>query len=185
MSDGTGLPAAANASLADAETSDPAAPIVVDSSLRPGDYFRIAVAQVLRNPASLALFVAGPLLWGLGAVSHSVVVIDLGERISWLVILVPAFAALVGSYSAYRPGSSVLYEKVRWSFGEDGIEIEQPSRHALAEWGEFSKWLEAGGCYLLHTGDRHYVAVARRDVPEDRIADFEALLSAKIGRRRR
>ena len=163
----------------------PIAPIVVDSSLRPGDYFRIAVAQVLRNPASLALFVAGPLLWGLGAVSHSVVVSDLGERISWLVVLVPAFAALVGSYSAYRPGSSVLYEKVRWTFREEGIEIEQPTRHALAEWNEFAKWLEVGGCYLLHTSDRHYLAVATRDVPEDRVADFEALLTARIGRRRR
>lgn len=185
MSDDTALPATADAPATDAGTSGPMAPIAVDSSLRPGDYFRIAVAQVLRNPASLALFVAGPLLWGLGAVSHSVVVIDLGERISWLVVLVPAFAALVGSYSAYRPGSSVLYEKVRWTFGEDGIEIEQPSRHALAQWGEFSKWLEAGGCYLLHTSDRHYIAVAGRDVPEDRLADFEALLSARIGRRRR
>jgi len=183
MSGKVAPPAAGNGP--DAAPPGPIDPIVVDSSLRPGDYFRIAVAQVLRNPASLALFVAGPLLWGLGAVSHSVVVIDLGERISWLVVLVPAFAALVGSYSAYRPGSSVLYEKVCWTFGEDGIEIEQPSRHALAEWGEFSKWLEAGGCYLLHTSDRHYIAVAARDVPEDRVADFEALLSARIGRRRR
>jgi len=185
MSDEVTPSAAGNGPDADAAHPSPIAPIVVDSSLRPGDYFRIAVAQVLRNPASLALFVAGPLLWGLGAVSHSVVVIDLGERISWLVVLVPAFAALVGSYSAYRPGSSVLYEKVRWTFSEDGIEIEQPFRHALAEWGEFSKWLEAGGCYLLHTSDRHYIAVAARDVPEDRRADFEALLATAIGRRRR
>jgi hypothetical protein len=160
------------------------APIVVDSTLRPGDYFRISVAQVLRNPASLGLFVAGPVLWAFGAVSHSIVVMDLGERISWLVVLVPAFAALVGSYSAYRPGSSALYEKVRWTFTEKGIEIEQPSRHARAEWGEFAKWLALGGCYLLHTTDRHYMAVASRDVPDDRRADFEALLTSAIGRRR-
>jgi hypothetical protein len=168
-----------------AEAAPPVAAVVVDSMLRPGDYFRIAFAQVLRNPASLALFVAGPLLWGFGVVTHSVVVIDLGERVSWLVILVPVFAALVGSFSAYRPGSSALYEKVRWTFAEDGVEIEQPARHAHAGWDEFAKWLTVGGCYLLHTTDRHYIAVAVRDVPEDRRADFEALLAAKIGRQRR
>ncbi len=159
-------------------------PIVVDSTLRPGDYFRIAAAQVLRNPASLAMFVAGPLLWGFGAATHSVVVIDLGERISWLVVLVPAFAALVGSFSAYRPGSSALYEPVRWTFAEDGIGIEQPERHALAAWDEFARWAMVGGCYLLHTSDRHYVAVAARDVPEERRREFEALMAARIGRRR-
>jgi hypothetical protein len=67
-------------------------PIVVDSSLRPADHFRIAFALVLRNPASLGLFVCGPLLWALGVASGSVAVIDLGERVSWLVLLVPAFA---------------------------------------------------------------------------------------------
>jgi hypothetical protein len=160
------------------------APIVVDSSARPGDHFRVAVALVLRNPASLTLFVSGPVLWAVGAASGSVVVIDLGERMSWLVLLVPAFAALVGSYSAYRPGSSALYEKVRWTFSDDGVGIEQPSRHARAEWSEFSKWREAGGCYLLHTTGRHFVVVAARDVPEDRRTDFETLLAERVGGRR-
>jgi len=162
----------------------PGDPIVVESTLRPGDYFRIAVSLVLRNPASLALFVSGPLLWALGAAFGSVAVIDLGERMSWLVLLVPAFAALVGSFSAYRPGSSALYEQVRWTFGDAGVEVDQPSRSARAEWEEFRKWREAGGCYLLHTTDRNYLAVASRDVPEERRADFEALLTEKLGRRR-
>jgi len=159
-------------------------PIVVDSSLRPGDYFRVAVALVLRNPASLALFVSGPLLWAFGAAFGSSAVIDLGERMSWLVILVPAFAALVGSFSAYRPGSSSLYEKVRWTFGEEGVDVEQPSRCARAEWGEFRSWRTAAGCYLLHTTARDYLVVASRDVPEKRREEFEALLAAKLGVRR-
>ena len=162
----------------------PVDPIVVDSSLRPGDYFRVAVALVLRNPASLALFVSGPLLWGVGAAAGSNVVIDLGERMSWLVILVPAFAALVGSFSAYRPGSSSLYEKVRWTFGEDGMDIEQPSRRARAEWSEFRSWRAAAGCYLLHTTARDYLVVAARDIPEQRRGEFEALLTEKLGIRR-
>lgn len=162
----------------------PVDPIVVDSSLRPGDYFRVAVALVLRNPASLALFVSGPLLWGVGAAAGSNVVIDLGERMSWLVILVPAFAALVGSFSAYRPGSSSLYEKARWTFGLEGIVIEQPSRCARAEWDEFRSWRAAAGCYLLHTTARDYLVVASRDVPEERREDLEALLAEKLGARR-
>jgi hypothetical protein len=162
----------------------PVAPIVVDSSLRAGDYFRVAVALVLRNPASLALFVSGPLLWGLGAAAGSNVVIDLGERMSWLVILLPAFAALVGSFSAYRPGSSALYEKARWTFGDDGIDIEQPSRLARAEWAEFRSWRAAAGCYLLHTTARDYLVVASRDVAEERREEFEALLADKLGARR-
>lgn len=159
-------------------------PIVVESSLRPPDHFRIAFALVLRNPASLALFVSGPLLWAMGAAFGSSAVIDLGERMSWLVVLVPAFAGLVGSYSAYRPGSSALYEKTRWTFGDEGIDIEQPRRHARAEWGDFRKWREAGGCYLLHTTGRDFVAVAARDVPEGRRVEFEQLLAARLGEKR-
>lgn len=161
-----------------------AVPVIVESSPRPGDYFRVAVSLVLRNPASLALFVSGPALWAFGAATGSDVVIDLGQRMSWLVALVPAFALLVGSYTAFRPGSSALYVKTRWSFAESGIEIDQASRRARAEWTEFSKWREAGGCYLLHTSARHYVVIATRDVPGDVRARFEALLEARIGGRR-
>jgi hypothetical protein len=159
-------------------------PIVVESSLRAPDHFRIAFALVLRNPASLALFVSGPLLWALGAAFGSAAVTDLGERMSWLVVLVPAFAALVGSYSAYRPGSSALYEKTRWTFRDDGIEIEQPRRRARAGWSEFTKWREAGGCYLLHTSGRDFVAVAARDVPQERRSEFEELLTTRLGAKR-
>jgi hypothetical protein len=159
-------------------------PIVVGSSLRPSDHFRIGMSLVLRNPASLTLFVSGPLLWALGAAFGSVAVIDLGERISWLVVLVPAFAALVGSYSAYRPGSSALYEKTCWTFDDEEIEIEQPRRRARAQWSEFTKWREAGGCYLLYTSGRDFAAMAARDVPEDRRADLEELLTAHLGAKR-
>jgi YcxB-like protein len=159
-------------------------PIVVDSTVRPSDHFRVAVALVLRNPASLALFVSGPLLWAFGAAAGSNVVIDLGERMSWLVLLVPLFAGLVGSYSAYRPGSGDLYAKTRWTFGDDRVVVEQPARTAGAEWGEFVKWRESGGCYLLHTGARDYVVVPVRDVPTDRRADFESLLAAHLGAKR-
>jgi hypothetical protein len=159
-------------------------PIVVESSLRPPDHFRIALALVLRNPASLALFVSGPLLWALGAASGSVAVTELGERMSWLVVLVPAFAALVGSYSAYRPGSSALYEKTRWTFRDDGMEIEQRSRRARADWSEFTKWREAGGCYLLYTSGKDFVAVAGRDVAQERRADLEGLLATALGAKR-
>jgi hypothetical protein len=77
-----------------------------------------------------------------------------------------------------------LYEKTRWTFGDDGIDIEQPRRRALAEWNEFAKWREAGGCYLLHTTGRDFVAVAVRDVPQERRAEFEELLAARLGAKR-
>lgn len=156
---------------------------MVDSSVRPADHFRVAMALVLRNPASLGLFVAGPLMWAIGAASRAPLLIDLGERLSWLVVLVPLFAALVGSFSAYRPGSSALYAETLWTFYDDQIDIAQPKRSASAAWEDFTKWREAGGCYLLHAGARDYVVVPVRDVPEDRRADFEALLTKRVGHR--
>jgi hypothetical protein len=143
------------------------------------------MALLLRNPVSVMLMVAGPLLWLLGLVAGSAVIGRLGQTMAWLVLLIPAFAVLVGSYAAYRPGASRIYGPVRWTFDEDSIDIEQPERRARAEWREFSGWRSAAGCYLLHTDPRHYVLVPMRDVPEADRAVLESLLVSKLGPHRR
>ncbi|HEY5548572.1 MAG TPA: YcxB family protein [Coriobacteriia bacterium] len=159
--------------------------VVVTSSMRPRDHFRVAMMMVLRSPAGVVLLMSGPALWAYGTVARSATVHQAGALMSWLLVLVPAFAALVGSYSAYRPGSSALYEPVTWTFSPEGIDIVQPTRRAMASWDEFRSWRVVGGCYLLHTRARHYVIIAARDVPAGDRARFEALLAARLGRHRR
>jgi YcxB-like protein len=82
------------------------------------------------------------------------------------------------------PGRSCGRWAPRWTFGDDGVEIELPSKSARAEWSEFSRWRQAAGCYLLSTSTRDYVTIAARDIREDRRADFEALLTAHVGEKR-
>lgn len=163
----------------------PLRPVVVTSSMRPRDQARVATMVVLRSPVAVLLLLSGPALWAYGAAARSTQLHGAGALMSWLLLLVPVFAALVGSYSAYRPGSSELYEPVTWTFAEDGIDIEQPSRRARALWGEFSSWRLVSGCFLLHTRKRSYVIVAVRDVPAADRARFERLLWSKLGRPRR
>lgn len=139
----------------------------------------------MRHPVTLTVLAAGPLLWLLGAFSGSAVISELGRTISWLVLLVPVFSVLAGSYAARRPGSSELYVPVRWTFAEDWIGLEQADRHARADWTEFRSWRSAAGCYLLHTSAQRYVIVPIRDVRESDRSDLEALFAAKLGARRR
>jgi len=164
---------------------DPGRPVVVSSSMRPRDHFRVASLVVLRSPVAVLLLMSGPALWAYGTAARSAQLHDAGALMSWLLLLVPAFAALVGSYSAYRPGSSELYEPVTWTFAADGIDIEQPSRRARASWDEFTSWRVVSGCYVLHTRKRSYVTVVARDVPAGDRDRFERLLRSRLGRPRR
>jgi hypothetical protein len=173
----------AEVTLADPGYSDDE--VVVVSSMQPRDQFRVATLMVLRSPAGIVLLMSGPALWAYGTVARAATVHQVGAVMSWLLVLVPAFAALVGSFTAYRPGSSELYEPVTWRFTQDGIDIAQPSRRARAAWDEFSAWRVVAGCYLLHARGRRYVAIAVRDVPEADRARLESLLTARLGRHRR
>jgi hypothetical protein len=159
--------------------------VVVDAHVTPRDLFRVSLELLLRNPVSLTLIVAGPVLWAFGSVSGSAVVTRLGSTMSWLVLLVPAFALLIASYAAYRPGASDLYAQARWTFREDSVDVDQPSRSARAEWSEFTGWRTAAGSYLLHTSPKRYVVLPMRDVAEGDRADLESLFAAALGLRRR
>lgn len=159
--------------------------ITVNVRLTPRDVSGIAWRRLLLHPASIFFMAAGPVFWLVGLSGGSAPVIHLGQTLSWLTVLIPAFALLVGSFAAYRPGTSELYAPVRWSFDEDGIDIEQDKRSARGEWSEFRSWRVANHCYLLNTTRTKYVIVPQRDVPEARRAEFEELLAAKLGARKR
>lgn len=165
--------------------TDATAAVVVTSSLRPRDSFRVAATIVLRNRLSGSLLILGPAMWTFGTITRSAAMSGYGARMSLLIVAVPIFAALVGSYTAYRPGSSELYEPATWTFAPEGIEIEQRSRRAHASWDEFSSWRLVDDCYLLNTDRRRYVMVSVRQVTAPERARLEALLEAKLGRRRR
>lgn len=160
-------------------------PVVVHSSLRPRDYFRVAVIQVLGNRLSASLLISGPALWTFGIISRSAIVAGYGARLSWVIVALPAFAALIGSYTAYRPGSAELYEPATWTFTSTRIDIEQPSRSARANWDEFTSWRIVQDCYLLHTDRRNYVIVSARDLAASERARLEELLDGKLDRHRR
>jgi hypothetical protein len=159
--------------------------VVVEAHVAPRDLLGVSATLMLRNPVSVMLMAAGPLLWLLGLVSGSVVVGRLGETMIWLVVLVPAFAALVASYAAYRPGAAELYAPVRWEFAEEAVEIMQAQRCARADWGEFTGWRTVAGCYLLHTSASRYVVVPGRGVGDADREALEALFTKMLGRRRR
>jgi hypothetical protein len=159
--------------------------VVVQARLTAREVWRVSLDLVLRNPISLALVAGGPLLWLLGTVSTSADVTKLGETMSWLVVLIPAFALLVATFAAYRPGTGELYVPATWTFAESGIDIEQPGRHAHAEWSDFTGWKTVAGCYLLHTSVSRYVLVPAASLAPAQRTDLEALLSEKLGRRMR
>lgn len=160
-------------------------PVVVRSRLRPRDYFLVAVMQVLRNRLSVSLLISGPAMWTFGIITRSAVVAGYGARLSWVIVALPAFAALVGSYTAYRPGSAELYEPATWTFTPEGIDIEQPSRSARASWDEFTSWRIVERCYLLYTDRRSYVIVGASELPAGERVRLEELLDGKLGRHRR
>lgn len=160
-------------------------PVVVEARLTTRDVMVASIATVLGNRLTPTLLAAGPVLWSVGAVTGSDPVMRFGATLSWLLVLVPAFALLVGMNSAYRPGSGELYEPARWTFTQDAVEIDQAGRSARADWSEFVGWKRAAGRYLLYTGPRRYVVVPAQGLPEVDHASLESLLSERLGARRR
>lgn len=158
--------------------------VVLDSRLTARDVFRVSVALVLRYRLTPTLLLAGPLLLAVGALTSSARIVQLGAVASWLIVLVPAFALLVGSYAAYRPGIGELFEPARWTFAEDGVEIEQPARHARAEWSEFVRWRRLTGNYLLYTSPRRYVILSGAGLSGEDATALEELLATHIGESR-
>lgn len=155
--------------------------VSVDARPTARDLFRVSFQLVLRGRLVPTILAAGPVLWAVGAAGGSPTLARLGATVSWLILLVPAFAVLVGTNSAYRPGSGALYEPTRWTFADEGVEIVQPDRTAHAEWSEFVRWRHVARCYLLYTARRRYVVLPERDVAPTSRPQLELLLEAKLG----
>jgi hypothetical protein len=179
---------AASRGTADGGPVDSDAPdgreIVVVSSLTARDVFLVAASVILRHRLAFMAMAAGPVFWLVGVVTASAEVVRVATLFLLLTVGVPAFAALVASYSAYRPGSAGLYSPAEWRFDESGIDVVQPDRCARVEWAGLASWRSAAGCYLLDVKRARYLVFPRRDVPEGERAAFEALLIGKLGPRR-
>lgn len=160
----------------------PVASVAFQSTLARRDFLRAGVVLALRNPLTLTAMASGPVLWAAGTLAGGGPIARLGVSLMFLVVAVPIAAVLAGSYAAYRPRSSELYEPVGWEFAEDGVHVHQDGRDAFAEWSEFTGWRKVAGCYLLHTSQRKYVVIPASAVPPERAADFEALLTGHTGR---
>jgi hypothetical protein len=157
----------------------------ITTSLTRRDVAWVSLQLLVLHPVSLTLMAAGPLLLAVGVLSSSSAVARLGSTMSWLILLVPAWGLLAATYNAYRPGAAPVYEPAVWAFADSGITVAQPGREARADWDEFTGWRSIGGCLLLHRTPVRYVVIPWRDVSADARAGLEALLSERIGRRRR
>ena len=157
--------------------------VVIDSRPTSRDVFRVALVAILRHRLAFMAMAAGPIFWLVGVATSSAEVVRVGTLFLMVTLGVPAFAALVASYSAYRPGSSALYSPAQWRFDDDGIDVVQPDRRARVEWAGLASWRTAAGCYLLDVKRARYLVFPQRDVPQDERADFEALLTEKLGPR--
>ena len=155
--------------------------VVVDSRLSARDVFRVSAMLVLRYRLTPTLLLAGPVLAAVGALTGSEQLLRLGAIASSLLVLVPAFALLMGSYAAYRPGATELFEPACWTFTDQGVEIEQPSRTAHADWSEFVRWRRVAGHYLLHTSSRRYVILSGAGLSGEDTVSLEDLLAEHIG----
>lgn len=161
------------------------AAISFTSRLEPRDVMWVAVRLLLRHSLSVMALASGPVFLLVGLSGGSPQVTELGRALSWLLLALPAFAFLVGTFNAYRPGSGRLYEPVEWSFADEGIETAHPGRRAHVEWSEFRSWRVSAGCYLLDIARRRYLAIPQRDVPQQMRSELEALLAEHLGAKRR
>ncbi len=150
------------------------------STLRRSDYVRVAAILMVTHPLSVVVMAAGPVLWAAGALAGSGVVAQFGRTMSWLVIAVPVGSVLIGSYAAYRPSAGEMYETALWEFSPDGVSVHQHVNDAFAPWEDFMRWRRAAGCYLLLTGPQRYVIIPMRDVPAERRAEFEQMLTRHV-----
>lgn len=160
-------------------------PVSFTSRLAARDVMRVSTRLLLRHNISILAMAVGPVFWLVGLAGSSEQVTRLGLSLMPLLVAVPGLAFLVGSLSAYRPGTSELYEPVEWTFADESIEIRHPGRSARAEWEEFRSWRFAGGCYVLHTTRTHYLLVPARDVGDERRVAFEELLTSHLGPKHR
>lgn len=159
--------------------------IHVASTLTQTDVARVSRSLVLRKPLSISAMSVGPVCLAIGLSTGSGPYTRFGLTLVWLVLIVPVFAWLAGTYNAYRPASREIYEPTEWTFDEDGALIAQPGRLARAEWSEFVRWRTAGGSLLLHTTRMHYIVIPWRDVADADREPLEVLLEEHIGRLKR
>ena len=165
--------------------SDEPRPIAFTTALTPADVLRATTLRVMTHPLGIMAMAIGPIWLAVGLVGSSVYVARIGIQLLPVTIAVAAFALLVGTWAAYRPGVSELFVPVSWTFTPDHVDIEHPGRCARAEWDEFTVWRMAGGCYLLYLAKSRYLIVPRAAVPDADRPAFEALLTERLGNRRR
>jgi YcxB-like protein len=159
--------------------------VAVSTTLTPRDVARVSRVLVLRNPASIWAMAAGPVCLAIGVAAGSAVYTRFGLTLVWLVVLVPGFAWLAGTYNAYRPAAREIYEPAQWTFDDGSVLIDRSGDVARAEWSEFGRWRSAAGSLLLHTTRTHYIVIPWRDVAEADRARLESLLEEHIGARKR
>jgi len=159
--------------------------VTVDSRLTPRDVWKLTALLVMGHRLTPTLLLAGPVLFAVGTATASLRLVQLGAAVSWLLMLVPLYAALTATYAAYRPGAAEVFAPATWTFTDDGIVIEQADRNARATWTEFERWRSVSGFYLLHTTARRYVIVSGAGLTGADRTTLEALLTDHLGAARR
>ncbi len=70
---------------------------------------------------------------------------------------------------------------IKYDFNNDDATMENELSKVTRKWRGFTKWKKVGSFYILYTSPSYIWPVKASDIPDDKIQEFESLLTDKIG----
>ena len=149
--------------------------VVVDRSLTKGDYFQVLMMMTLRRPYVLVLMVISTAMLVVGVVG------DLYPAVFiFLFVLIFAYAPLTGLKVIYDRRSRSIYQPVRLTFREEGIEVASGQSTGMLDWDAYYDWRKLGRFYALVTLRQGAHVIPARDLSAADEERLVTLLRTKI-----
>jgi hypothetical protein len=76
------------------------------------------------------------------------------------------------------------YLPVKYTFDSSGVVKTTATTRQTVNWSAVLKWRKMGAYYLIYMTKRSFFVIPKARIPEERIGDFEILLSQKIAVKR-
>jgi len=152
--------------------------VVVDRSLTKGDYFKVLMLMTLRRPYVLVLMAISTVMLIIGIVA------DLYPAVFiFLFVLIFAYAPLTGLKVIYDRRSRSIYQPVRLTFREAGIEVASGQSKRTLDWDMYYDWQKLGSFYALVTLRHGAHVIPARDLSAADEERFVGLLRTRINDR--
>ena len=149
--------------------------VVVERSLTRGDYFKVLMMMTLRRPYVLVLMGVSTALLVIGVVA------DLYPAVFiFLFVLIFAYAPLTGLKVIFDRRSRSIYQPVRLTFREDGINVASGPSKGTLDWDAYYAWRKFGSFYALITLRHGAHVIPARGLSAAEEERFVALLRRKI-----